>query len=51
MVNIDREYPIYNWSGNKGYPSRLHRERILIYGISPYHRKTFNLTGQLKIPF
>jgi ribonuclease HII len=51
MVDIDREYPVYNWIGNKGYPSKLHRERIIEFGISPYHRKTFNLTGQLKIPF
>ena len=51
MCKIHQEYPVYNWNCNKGYPSKLHRERILEYGICPYHRKSFNLTGQLKLPF
>ena len=51
MCKIHQEYPVYNWISNKGYPSKLHRERILEYGICPYHRKSFNLTGQLKLPF
>jgi ribonuclease HII len=51
MCKIHNEYPVYNWISNKGYPSRLHRERILKYGICPYHRKSFNLTGQMKLPF
>lgn len=50
MIKIHQEFPCYNWLSNKGYPSKLHRERILSYGISPYHRKSFNLTGQLKLP-
>jgi ribonuclease HII len=51
MMQIHKEYPLYEWQSNKGYPSRTHRERIIAYGISPYHRKTFNLTGQLRIDF
>jgi ribonuclease HII len=51
MINIHQEFPCYNWLCNKGYPTKLHRERILSCGISPYHRKSFNLTGQLKLPF
>jgi len=51
MSTIHNEYPDYNWISNKGYPTKLHRERILKYGICPYHRKSFNLTGQLKLPF
>jgi len=51
MCKIHQEYPHYNWSSNKGYPSKFHRERILKFGTCPYHRKTFNLTGQMKLPF
>ena len=51
MVGIHNEYPQYNWMSNKGYPSRLHAERIRIYGFSPYHRMSFTLKNQLSIPF
>jgi ribonuclease HII len=51
MIRIHDEFPHYNWISNKGYPSKLHRERILIFGISPYHRKSFNVKSQMMIPF
>ncbi len=40
MRRLDREYPVYGWSKNKGYPTRDHR--LAIPGLSPYHRLTFN---------
>ena len=43
MDGIAQEYPQYDWIGNKGYPTRKHREAIARYGITPYHRKTFKL--------
>ena len=43
MDSIAQEYPQYDWIGNKGYPTRKHREAIARYGITPYHRKTFKL--------
>ncbi len=51
MVRIHESYPRYDWKTNKGYPSLRHREAIASGGISPYHRKTFRLTGQLKLNF
>ncbi|MFI3280717.1 MAG: ribonuclease HII [Rikenellaceae bacterium] len=42
MERIDKEYPHYGWSKNKGYPTREHRLAILEYGLTPYHRLTFN---------
>lgn len=42
MNLIDKEFPQYGWQQNKGYPTRKHREAILKYGLSPYHRKSFN---------
>ncbi|MDC6351300.1 ribonuclease HII [Zeaxanthinibacter sp. PT1] len=43
MEQIHEEYPMYNWIKNKGYPTAEHREAIKKYGISPYHRKSFQL--------
>lgn len=45
MDKLAEEYPHYDWLGNKGYPTKKHREAIKIYGITPYHRKSFNLLG------
>jgi ribonuclease HII len=51
MTILNNEYPQYAWSQNKGYPTVKHRKAILENGITLYHRKSFNLYGQLKIPF
>lgn len=49
MRHIALEYPHYGWEKNKGYPTRDHRAAIVAHGISPYHRKSFNLVGQLSL--
>lgn len=52
MDTLDAEYPQYGWRRNKGYPTREHRQAILHHGITPYHRRSYNLTGQeLSLPF
>ena len=53
MRRIAEEYPQYDWKGNKGYPTKKHRAAIKQYGVTPYHRHSFNLLGdtQLSIPF
>ena len=53
MDELAKEYPQYDWLSNKGYPTKKHREAIRQYGITPYHRKTFNMLGdgQLELPF
>ncbi|MCH5306739.1 MAG: ribonuclease HII [Prevotella sp.] len=45
MDQLAEEYPQYDWQLNKGYPTKKHREAIKQYGITPYHRKTFNILG------
>lgn len=42
MMCIADEYPLYNWKQNKGYPTREHREAVLRYGLTPYHRVSFS---------
>ncbi len=41
MLEIDKEYPEYQFSKHKGYGTALHYEMIEKYGISPVHRRSF----------
>lgn len=41
MDALAEEYPMYDWLSNKGYPTKKHRDAILEFGLSKYHRKTF----------
>jgi ribonuclease HII len=43
MNRIHEEFPMYNWSKNKGYPTKEHREAIRKYGVTKYHRMSFRL--------
>ena len=45
MNQLHQEYPVYDWDHNKGYPTKKHRAAIAAHGISPYHRKSYNLLG------
>jgi len=43
MLNLDKQFHVYNWKSNKGYPSKDHRNAIRQYGVTEYHRKSFKL--------
>ena len=50
MLRLHEEYPHYGWDRNKGYPTREHRLAIREYGLTPYHRMSFNHPeGQLEL--
>ncbi len=53
MDHLAEDYPQYDWLSNKGYPTKKHREAIKKLGITPFHRKSFNLLGdgQLSLDF
>ena len=51
MNHLAEEYPQYDWLSNKGYPTKKHREAIKLYGITPYHRKSYNLLGDGQLSF
>ena len=53
MNQLAMEFPQYDWKSNKGYPTKRHREAIRQHGITPYHRKSYNLLGdgQLRLLF
>lgn len=41
MKKLAEDYPAYGFDIHKGYGTKLHRERIRLYGLSPIHRATF----------
>ncbi|MGN1210970.1 MAG: ribonuclease HII [Candidatus Cryptobacteroides sp.] len=43
MRRIAKEYPMYGWDKNMGYPTKEHIEAVRKYGLSPYHRKSFHV--------
>ena len=43
MSLIHNDFPQYDWTKNKGYPTEKHRTAIQKFGITPYHRKSFQL--------
>ena len=45
MLELHQEYPYYGWDHNAGYPTKQHRAGIVSHGLTPYHRKSFNLLG------
>ena len=50
MLEIDEEYPQYNFKKHKGYGTKEHTDLILKHGVSPVHRPSFlkNLLGDKK---
>lgn len=46
MLAIAKEYPMYDWQNNKGYPTAKHRAAIREHGTTPHHRMSFNLLGE-----
>lgn len=51
MEALAEEFPQYDWMSNKGYPTKKHRNAIRQYGITPYHRKSFNMLGDGQLSF
>lgn len=50
MLNIASEYPKYDWENNKGYPTIKHRNAVIEFGMTPYHRKSFRVSDpQLRL--
>ena len=41
MYRLAGLFPEYDWTGNKGYPTRAHRDAIRRHGLTPHHRLSF----------
>lgn len=41
MLLLDQQYPQYGFAKHKGYPTKLHLEKLAQFGPLPIHRKSF----------
>ena len=41
LLELDRQYPQYQFAKHKGYPTKLHYEMLKAHGVSPVHRRSF----------
>jgi len=44
MLRLAADYPQYDWINNKGYPTVKHRNAVISFGLTPFHRKTFQIS-------
>lgn len=47
MYELDKEYPMYDYQKNKGYPTKEHIQAIKKYGITKHYRKTYGPVKEL----
>lgn len=50
MLRCHEIYPVYNFRGHKGYPTREHIELLRVHGPSPLHRKSFRRVSEAGPP-
>jgi ribonuclease HII len=50
MVRLDRRYPAFGFSHNKGYGTREHWTALERNGPTPVHRLSFSGVGQVSLP-
>ncbi len=51
MKEIALKHPQYGWDRNMGYPTKAHRQAIREFGVTHYHRLTFQLLpAQMELP-
>ena len=46
MLQLHRQFPLYGWDHNKGYPTPDHYRAIEQHGVTPHHRHSFTLYRQ-----
>ncbi len=46
MDELDKQFPEYGFAQHKGYPTKLHFEKLESLGATPYHRKSFAPVAQ-----
>ena len=51
MVEAEETYPGYNFARHKGYPTKVHFERLNELGPCPIHRRSFAPVAQAVIQF
>ena len=48
MKKLHEKFPEYGWDSNVGYPTAVHKEGLIEFGYTEFHRTTFKLGTQKK---
>jgi ribonuclease HII len=43
IENLAKQFPLYGWEQNAGYPTLKHRNAIKEFGVTVHHRLSFNM--------
>ena len=43
MIDLDADFPGFDWKGNKGYPTKAHYAALAEHGPTVHHRRSFRL--------
>ena len=41
MMELDKQFPQYAFAQHKGYPTKLHLQKLAEFGVLPQHRRSF----------
>ena len=41
MMDLAQQFPGYGWENNAGYPTKAHKNALLVLGVTPHHRRSF----------
>ena len=41
MLALDKQFPQYAFAQHKGYPTKLHLQKLAEFGVLPQHRRSF----------
>ncbi len=47
LLMLHEKFPQYGFNKHKGYPTKLHIERLSIFGVTSIHRKTFKPVSRM----
>ncbi|MDP8098529.1 ribonuclease HII [Pasteurella atlantica] len=47
MRELDKQFPEYGFAKHKGYPTKLHFEKLAEFGVTPFHRKSFSPVAKI----
>ncbi|MDY7578704.1 ribonuclease HII [Herbaspirillum sp. RTI4] len=47
LLELHASYPQYGFDQHKGYPTKLHLDRLQLHGVSPVHRRSYGPVRRL----
>ena len=51
MIDLDCKYPEYGFAGHKGYPSKLHLQKLIEHGACAIHRRSYRPVAEVIVQY